>query len=253
VSISPKGFVFSVAAILSIPASIVAVIYFIGVAASLNFAWIHSITPYIQTIAVVAVLMWLGLFVVDYIAIRRTALAKIPAPIDPAPLVAAEKAERVQAVRNEREERINAIDSISKIHCDAVLRIEKSIRDLTPKPEPSLKERTVQLANELFALRSRLGPEPPHALSNRTGTEAEQRSTFSNFFDWHRDVYYNYMAYFRDRVVQVDYELASRRIFTKLNDKEIDPPPTTGEVDLKKIGETLLLAAQQIPEQQRPN
>ena len=54
------------------------------------------------------------------------------------------------------------------------------------------------------------------------------------------------MAYYKDRVVKIDYELAAIGIFTRLYSREIDPPQDTAEVDVKKIAEALLLAAHQI-------
>ena len=54
------------------------------------------------------------------------------------------------------------------------------------------------------------------------------------------------MAYFRDRVAKLDYELAAARIFTKLEDDEINPPRAKGQVDIKRIAETLLLEANRI-------
>ena len=80
-----------------------------------------------------------------------------PAPIDPIPLVDAE-----------RKERIRAIENLSQNHYAAVQRIEQSIRDITvnlkdetaavaPKPaiEPTLKQRAIDVANELFGLSKR--------------------------------------------------------------------------------------------------
>jgi len=225
--------------LLSIPASVVAIIYFFGVVTSLNFAWVHSISPYIQTIAAIAVVMWLGLFAVDYIGVRRAARAMptgSSAPIDLAPLVEAEA-----------QTRSRAIEAVYNALHDNVGRTNQSINDLLPKPEPTLKQRTTQLATELFSLVSKQGPEPPHPLSNR-GTEKEQREAMSTYFEWKGDTYWKYMAEFRDRVVRIDLELAAARIFTKLEEEEIDPPRAKREVDVKKIAETLLLVANQMPQ-----
>jgi hypothetical protein len=63
------------------------------------------------------------------------------------------------------------------------------------------------------------------------------------YFDWQTHLYFNYMAYFKDRVVKLDYELAASRIITRLEDEEINPPRAKGQVDIKRIAETLLLEA----------
>jgi hypothetical protein len=57
------------------------------------------------------------------------------------------------------------------------------------------------------------------------------------------------MAYFRNRVVQIDFELAASGILTKLNEREIDPPRPmggAGEVNVKPIAEALLIASKQV-------
>lgn len=151
-------------------------------------------------------------------------------------------------VKAEEETRGQAIESLHKQMYDNIKRIDQSIRDLIPKPQPPLKDRTKQLADDLFSLLKQLGPEPAHPLSNKRGTETEQKQTFDNYYQWQRDAYYQYMAYFKDRVVKTDYELAACRIFTKLDEKEIDPPRNSGEIELKKIAQTLLLVASQMPD-----
>ena len=122
--------------------------------------------------------------------------------------------------------------------------------NLAAKPaEPTLKERTIQLANELFELLKKQGPEPPDPLSltlSQRGSEQKQERLLTAYFDWQRHLYFNYMAYFRDRVAKLDYELAAARIFTKLEDDEINPPRAKGQVDIKRIAETLLLEANRI-------
>jgi hypothetical protein len=112
--------------------------------------------------------------------------------------------------------------------------------------EPSLKQRVLGLANELFAFLQKQDPEPPNPLSVK-GSQQEQRRVFNEYFAWKRNVYYNYMAHYRDRVVKIDYELAAVGIFTKLTEKEINPPQASQEVDIKTIAETLLLMAHQLP------
>jgi len=122
------------------------------------------------------------------------------------------------------------------------------LNNLAAKPaEPTLKQRTAQLADDLFALLKRQGPEPPHALSDRSGTIDGQKRTFNAYFDWQNRIYYQYMAFFRDRVVKLDYELAAAGVMTKLTRPEIDPvqmgPMENHDIDVKNIAETLLLTA----------
>jgi hypothetical protein len=105
----------------------------------------------------------------------------------------------------------------------------------------------MQLANELFAFLKTQGPEPPNPLSNK-GTLDEQHRALDSYFDWKKDTYFKYMAYYKDRVVKIDYELAANGLFTGLYPREIDPPSTSQEVDVKKISEALLLTASRIPE-----
>jgi hypothetical protein len=116
-----------------------------------------------------------------------------------------------------------------------------------PQSEPSqaLKARTQQLANDLFAFLQKQGPRPPSPLSSK-GTQEEQRRAFDAYFEWTKSTYFKYMAHFKDRVVTIDFELAAENIFTKLEPREIDPPQTSQEVDVKKIAEALLLTASQM-------
>jgi hypothetical protein len=51
------------------------------------------------------------------------------------------------------------------------------------------------------------------------------------------------MAHFRNRVIQIDDELAAREIVTKLDYSELDPYRDKCEVNVKKIAEALLLTA----------
>jgi hypothetical protein len=87
-------------------------------------------------------------------------------------------------------------------------------------------------------------------LSQRIDGEVEQRRIFNAYFDWKRQTYFKYMAQFKDRVTRIDRELAADGIFTKLERREIDPPETSQEVDVKKIAEALLLAASYMPDRQ---
>jgi hypothetical protein len=97
--------------------------------------------------------------------------------------------------RLKRKARARDIESVYKALWDNVARINHSLDHLAHKPEPTLKERTTQLANELFALLNQQGSQPPHALSNRTGSPDEQRKTFDAHFKWQNDSYYKYMAW----------------------------------------------------------
>lgn len=222
-----------VAALLTIPASIVGVIYFLGVVTSLKFEWMHPVAPYAYSCITFAVLLWLTAFVMDYIAVRRAALAKPIAQIDPLPLIRAEEAERKRAV-----------EGVAKDHCAYVQRTDQAILDLQSRPiEPTLKQRTIELANGLFELLRQQGPEPPDPLTER-GTESQQRNLY---FDWKKTIYYKYMAHFRNRVLQVDYELAALHILTKLEDDELDPPKIKCDtLNVKKIAEALHLVGTQM-------
>lgn len=127
----------------------------------------------------------------------------------------------------------------------------KKSQDEESKPEipvdDPLKQRTIRVANDLFTLLREQGPKPPNPLSGKGGEE-EQRRVFNDYFAWVKALYFKYVAYHKDRVVQIDNELAAHGVFTKLYPREIDPPPDTQEVDVKKIAEALLLAASQMPD-----
>lgn len=125
-----------------------------------------------------------------------------------------------------------------------------------PKPVQalSLKQRVANLANELIELLRRQGPQPPSPLDlpiSERNTEAKQRAAMNAYFNWQSSTYYNYMAFFRDRVVNIDFELAAAGVMTKLTRPEIDPPShgsmENHEIDVKKIAETLLLTASHMP------
>lgn len=153
-------------------------------------------------------------------------------------------------VQAEAKARAGDIASVYKTLWENVAKINRSLDHLAHKPEPTLKQRTTQLANELFALLQKLGPEPPDPLSlppSERNTVAKQLLAQNAYSDWQRSAYYNYRAHFRNRVIQIDDELAASKIFIKLDDQEIDPPKNNGEIKLKKIAETLLLTAQQMP------
>jgi hypothetical protein len=83
-----------------------------------------------------------------------------------------------------------------------------------------LKQRTIDLANELFEFRLKPKPSSPFSAKG----EEERRQAFDAYFDWVKDTYFKYMAYYRDRVVQIDFELAAHHYFTKLERRDIDPP-----------------------------
>jgi hypothetical protein len=193
------------AALVGIPGSIAGIVYLLGIYTSLKFAWLVPFAPYIYSSIVFALLMLLVALVMDYIAVRRAAFVK---PVNPQSLIEAEKQERIAEV--------------------------------------TLKQRTVQLANELFELLKKQGLEPPDPLSltlSQRGSEEKQQRLMTAYFDWQTHLYFNYMAYFKDRVVKLDYELAASRIITRLEDEEINPPRAKGQVDIKRIAETLLLEA----------
>jgi len=122
-------------------------------------------------------------------------------------------------------------------------------RKKSPQPEkepPPLKQRTIELANELLAFLHKQGPKPANPLSSK-GSEEEQRRVFNAYFDWIKETYFKYMAYYKDRVVKTDFELAAHGFFTRLEPREINPPPTSNEVDVQKIAEALLLTASKLP------
>jgi hypothetical protein len=188
----------------------------------------------------------------DWLQSQSTSIRR-GAPFDPALLIETEK-----------QERIRAVESLAEDHYAAVVRIDQSIRDLdvnlrdhiaavVPKPilEPTLKERTTNLANELFALLKKEGPKPPNPLSQKGGID-EQNRAMETYFDWQNSTYYQYMAFFRDRVIKTDYELAAAGIHTKLTRPELDPLTEevmeNHDVDIKKIAEALLLTANLLSE-----
>ena len=188
--------------------------------------------------------MVLVALILDYVAIRRAALILHPPPINPVPLIEAEE-----------EARARAIEAVYKVLYDNIGRINQSLNDLAPKPmaESPLKQRTTELANDLFALLSKQGPQPPGLFSlplADRNTEAKQRQAMNAYFDWQRRTYYQYMAFFRDRVIRTDYELAAAGIQTKLTRPEFDPLTKevmeSHDLDIKKIAEALLLTANQM-------
>jgi hypothetical protein len=236
VSISPKGFVFFAAAVFTIISTIIGVVYFLGVWTSLKFDWMASAIPYLKAFLVCAVLLWLLALVMDYVAVRRAAFAtpenNSTAPPDFTPVT--------QMIQVEEKKRADAIEAVFKELWNQVGKINQSINDLRPKPEPPLKQRTTQLANELFTLLNQQGPKPRNPL---TVHDTEHNAAFNAYFDWTKELYYKYMAYYKDRVVKIDFELAANGHFTKLEDRELHPK---GEVDVKKIAEALLLTANQL-------
>ena len=235
-SISLKGFIVLVAAIVSIPAAIATVLLFLGTISTLKFDWMHPIAPYIYSCIAFAALMWFVALAMDYIVVRRAAMAK-PSGLDPQPLVAVEK-----------EERIKAVDGVYQILNPFIQRTQEAIHNLTSLPvEKPLKQRTTELAHELLELLKKQGPKPTNPLSAKVGCE-EHGKVFDAYFDWEKNAYFKYMAYFRDRVVRTDYELAAEGIMTKLEPREIDPADTSREVDIKKIAEALLLTASHMPD-----
>lgn len=146
----------------------------------------------------------------------------------------------------EANARSTALDSFSQDLTSSIQRLGDIVAKLTPVSLP-LKQRTINLANDLFALLQKHGPRPPHPLSGR-GSEEEQRRVFDAYFKWEHRVYYVYMAYFRDRTVKIDYELAAEGFSTKLDEQDIDPPVTSHDMDIQKIAEALLLTASHMPD-----
>jgi len=114
----------------------------------------------------------------------------------------------------------------------------------------SLKQRTLRLANDLLEFGDKRGPEPSNPLSYEGSDQTEQGRISNAHFEWKRSTYFNYMAHFRDRVVEIYYELAAAHIFTGLDYREIDPQATF-EVDVKRIAEALLRTASQMPSSAR--
>jgi hypothetical protein len=118
--------------------------------------------------------------------------------------------------------------------------------EATESPKPTtLKQRTADLGNELFALVRKQGPQPADPLRERT--DAGQRQAMTDLFAWKHNTFYHYMAFFRDRAVQLDYELAANGIMVKLDRSELDPPASSKEVDVQKVAEAFVLVANQIP------
>jgi len=242
VSISPKGFVLTVAAIVSIPASLAAIIYLVGVAPSLKFAWMTRYAPYLYSCIGFALLMWTIWLVIDYVGIRRAALLK---PVDLKPLIEAERQERTRAVHELRQSILD-LNVTLRDHVAAVL-------PKSTQAQP-LKQRTIDLSNDLFAFLKKQGPQPPEPFSlpaSERNTIAKQKQAMNGYFDWQGSTYYHYMAFFRDRVLQIDYELAAMGVQTKLTRPEIDPLTKevmeNHKIDVQKIAETLLLTANQLP------
>lgn len=126
----------------------------------------------------------------------------------------------------------------------------KAITSKDASPPASLKERTLQLADELLEFLRKQGPQPPTPLSVK-GNMEEQRHAFNAYFDWQKDTYFKYMAHYKDRVFKTDYELAAEKVFTKLEERDINPPNTSQEVGVRKTAEALLLAATQLPRQNK--
>lgn len=241
VSISLERKVLIIAAIFGIPGSIAGIFYVLGIYTSLRFAWMTPLAPYIYSCIAFGVFMVLAALILDYVTIRRAALGPHPASVDPSPLVQAEEKARAQA-----------IEAVYNVLYDNIGRINQSLNDLAPKQtaEPPLKQRTTELANDLFALLKAQGPQPPEPLSlprADRNTVAKQMQSMHAYFDWQRRTYYQYMAFFRDRVIKTDYELAAAGIQTKLTRPELDPLTKevmeNHDVDIKKIAEALLLTA----------
>lgn len=110
-----------------------------------------------------------------------------------------------------------------------------------PSATPTLKQRTQQVAEELFRFLKEKGPEAP--APSLKANDAEYRRMFDVYFDYVHKMYFGYMAHFREHVVRIDHELAEHGIMTGLTLREIDPPQDTREVNVRKIAESLLLAA----------
>jgi hypothetical protein len=232
--------VFFAAAVFTILSAIIGFIYFVGVWSSLKFDWLQPAIPYFHAFFACAVLLWIIALVMDYVAVRHAALEK--------PSSSNFTAQYGTFLDVERNQRTQAITDLYKHVNGYFNQADLKFNELfKPKIEPTLKQRTIQLANDMFALLRELGPEPPHALSHGDGTVAGQEQIFNTYFDWQRRAYYNYMAHFRDRVIKTDYELAAEGIMTKLDDREISPASNDVRVDIKKIAEALLLTAQRMP------
>jgi hypothetical protein len=142
------------AAILSIPAAVATVVYVLGIFTTLKFDWLHAYAPYIHSCIAFAVLLWLTIFVVDYFQIRHAALMKSPA-VDVEALLAAIRTERDRSIAEERTERDRLIDCANHKIDTWVERTNEALNRLTSKPtpelapEPTLKQRTMQLHDRL--------------------------------------------------------------------------------------------------------
>lgn len=152
VSISPKGYVFLAAAVFTILSSIIGFIYFLGVWTSLTFEWMRPVIPYLHAFIVCALLLWLIALAMDYVGVRRAALAKpigdasASTPTDYATLIQTEKVERDRAIGDA----IFAVNQNVNAH---VGRINKILNDLTTKPpEPTLKQEIINLHDPLLHL-----------------------------------------------------------------------------------------------------
>ena len=123
-------------------------------------------------------LLWITAFVMDYVDVRRAALAKKghPAPIDPMPLIQAEVNKRAEA-----------IEAVYVVLYDNVKRINESINDLRPKPtaEPTLKQRVIAVCDDLkpFLAQYNSTPEPSPRSPEEEGFDwSVRRSIFQS--DW---------------------------------------------------------------------
>jgi hypothetical protein len=230
--------VFFGAAVFTILSAIIGFIYFLGVWGSLKFGWLQPAIPYLHAFIACAVLLWIIAIVMDYIAVRRAALAK--------PSSSNFTTQYGTFLDTERNQRTQAIADLYRHVNSYFNQADLKFNELfKPKVEPSLKQRTEKLASDLFDCLHKIGPEPAHPLSGK-GTKEEQDAVFNEYFDWKRNAYYKYMAYFRDRVVKIDYELAAEGFMTKLDEREIAPPQNSGHVNMKQIAEALLLISKQI-------
>jgi hypothetical protein len=231
------------AAIISIPSGIACIFTFLGQHDTLKFAWLMPYAPIAYTCFTCGALLWLVYLILDYMDVRHAAFTKPssnPNSTDYSTLIEQETKARAQAIKD-------IYTHVNGYHNQADIKFNKLF---TPRTEPSLKQRTTQLANELFALLQKLGPQPPEPLSlpaSEQNTEAKQLRAQNAYLEWQKRAYYNYMAYFRDRVVRTDYELAAEGVMTKLDERELDPACNSGHVDIKKIAEVILLTAQHMP------
>lgn len=113
-----------------------------------------------------------------------------------------------------------------------------------PLQMQTLKQRTAQLAHDLFAFLNDKGPEPPSPL--RAKSEKEYREMSNAYFGRAKKIHYGYMAHFKASVEQTDNELAEAGFYTGLRPQDINPPE--GKLtDVRKIAEALLLTAAKMP------